>query len=368
MKLKQIIILIAVVLILGVILKGTNNKTNLEEAKKWFDTESSETINAWDRLASQIEEEVAIEEEVEVLLPRIIAETDTYILERITQNQSLTISQEKLDVSNFSGEDEIIIEGTAGDDVETIRVEFSNSSSDFPNDDYELKTYTQWEWFFKYVASPLYKVLDRGTNEYIVTSTGKEGESITKLTIKTNSIPNTEETVTDNGSISDTIFPKWEFWEAIILDESTAYYSDLKGFEIQKTTINTSNIVCEAPGSISTGTGEEVSDSEEATHSITDFLINKYSSWVYWNTCRPTIAWKWIAFNVVRLVGDEEFKYEKHYLDYDNNLHWVLELATGTGVTTENIWAKNSEFKDRVFDIADITDTLFQEIITSNRS
>jgi len=362
MKLKQLGILIAVVLILAFIINYTNNKTDLEEAKKWFNNESSETVNAWDSIIKDTDNEEIVAEEVQ--LPRIIAETENYIIERITDNQSLTISEEKLDISNFSWEDEIILEGMAADDVESIRVEFSNVWSDFPNDNYELTTYTQWEWFFKYVASPLYKVLDSGINEYILTSTGKEGETITKLTIKANSIPNTEEEITDNGSINDVVFPKWEFWEAIVLNESTAYYSDLKGFEIQKTSLNTKNIICEAPQALATGTWEV----EAVTHSITNFLVNKYSTWVYWNTCRPTVTWKWIAFNVLRLTWDEEFKYEKHYLDYDNNLHGILELATWTGVTKENIWEKNSEYKDKTFDIADVTDSLFKEIISSNRS
>lgn len=365
MKLKQLGILIAVVLILALIINYANNKNDLEEAKKGFDNANSETVNAWDSILNKVEEDIV---EEEVLLPRIIVETDNYIIERITQNQSLTINQDKLNISNFSGEDEIIIEGTAADDVESIRIEFSNPWSEFPNDNYQLKTYTQWEWFFKYVASPLYKVLDVWTNEYLLTSSWKEGESITKLTIISNVRENNEKAATNNGSISDVVFPKWEFWEVIVLDESTAYYSDLKGFEIQKTVLNTKDIICEAPNSTITGTWEEANVVEDTTHSITNFLVNKYSTWVYWNTCRATVTWKWIAFNVLRLVWDEEFKYEKHYLDYDNNLHWVLEIATGTGITKENIWEKNSEYKDRTFDITEVTDSLFKEIISSNRS
>lgn len=362
---KKISLTLIVVLLLffGYIYLQNQENYDLEWAKQDLrNWNTNETVNAWDQY------DTATQEPVQELSP-IIIEWKNYIIERITKNQSLEINAERLSNSDFSWEKRIDIVGTVWNDVEKINVKFFNSDSEFPDDDYDLNTYTQWNGEFKYVASPEFKVLDSGENIYIFTATGKEGESVTKLTIKTNEKEENEEKKTQEPSeeLESVVFPKWDFGEAIMLDNESAYYSDIKGLEIQKRG-GLSDVICEAPDiSETTGSGTST-DATEQTHSITSFLLDSYSSWVYWNTCRPTTKDLWISFYVLRLLGDDEFKYEKHYLDYNNELHGILELKTGTGVTKDNIWEKNREFKDENFEITNISDALFQEIILENRS
>lgn len=315
------------------------------------------TINAWDDQISSNEPD--IEE-----LSRIIAEWPNYIIERETTEQFLTIDETKLSSSDFSWDKEIEISWLVDSDIESIQVDFSNTSSDFPDDSYSLKSFQPGSTEYIYRASPLYKVLDVWENIYIFTAKSKNGESKTKLTIqidqKDSDWENTQLNST-SGTIDSINFPKWDFGEVIILDETNAYYSDLKGLEISKTSW-LSNIVCEAPE-------EDLEEWDEPSqHSITNFLLSRYNSWVYWNTCRPTVSEKWISFFVLRLLADESFSYEKHYLDYNNELHGVLELQTGTWVSKENIQEKNTEFKAQSYEITPISDALFKEIIIENRS
>ena len=358
------LILIIFALIGYIIFSWWGNQYDLEEAKQALETwtNSSETINAWaEVIQEEIDNNIIIDE-----LSAIISEWPNYILERVTNEQYITISESVLKNATYDGKTEIAIDGIADLNVESIQVDFVNTSSDFPNDFYTLKNFTAWEAPFTYRASPAFQVLDTGENTYIFTAKTATGESKTKLIITTDitdSADTNEEETAISGSINDIQFPKGSFGEVIISNETTAFYTDLKWLEIQ-TAGWLSSTICEAPFTPEAQEWEEV---EAPQHSITKFLLWKYSTWVYWNTCRATVSGKWISFYVLRLVWEENFKYEKHYLDYENGLHWIQELESGTGVTKENIWEKNTEFKSVDYEITTISDELFKEIITENR-
>ncbi len=357
--------------------------------------QTSQTINAWDTLEEPQENNNVVIQE----LSQILAEWQNYIIEKVTDTQYIRLSEESITSAWFTKDSEIEIRGEADADVQAIEVAFSNKSSDLPDDSYMLKNYEAWASSFSYKASSLFEVLDYGENVYVFTAKTRDGDSKTQLTIKiddesstnpqdTDETENSENSDTENSdkseqsdeniatSIDDVVFPKWEFWEAIV-SGSSIYYSDLKGLDISKAQW-LSSVVCAAPAPIvvesnesdgDTGTGETTETSTEtAPHSITEFLLWKYKTWLYWNTCRPIVQWKWVSFYVIRLTGDDQYKYEKHYLDYENNLHWVQELQSWDGVTKENISAKNQELKNETFDITDISDKLFQEIINKNNS
>lgn len=366
MKAKIAWIVIAVILAIALYSAIINNREDVEKAKQQLqDGETSQTINAWDTTEEEDEEQK--EEPVSM----IIAETEDYLIERVTMNQSIVIDENMLDTADFSWDTAVILDGTADDSIEEISVEFSNLESDFKNDNYTLNTYNKWNEKFRYIASPKLQVLDKWDNVYLITASGKESESITRVTIRIK-WNESEKKSSFTGSMNDLSFPKWNFWEAIILDETTVYYSDLKGLEIMQDDV--SAVSCTAPVAEdelipNNDLNEDDSEEEkaEAVHPITSFLIDKYSTWVYWNTCRPLVQDSLIAFNVIRLTDNEGYKYEKHYIDFNSSLHWVMELESWTGVTKENIGEKNSEFRDKTFDITDITDELFQKIISENR-
>ena len=352
----------------------TNIKADMD-----FDSEET-TINAWDAL----EQELAEQRENDQIdnNPNVIAQTSNYIIEKVTENQVLSINTTNLDQAVYDWNTAINIRGSVEPWVQSIKVEFSNLASSFQNDNYTLQNFSAWDTSFEYNASPEFQVLDSWENSYLFTALTREWESITKLTLiagsawsnDTNEIQteNAQTEVTNNGSITDVNFPRWNFGEVIIANNTTAYYSDIKGLEIQKEA-NLSRVTCEATQTTKevevSGTGEtngETTTEVETTYNLTEYLVNKYG-FVYWNTCRPFVsATSWITFNVLRLVWNE-YKYEKHYLDYNNGIHGILELDSWTDITRANIATKNTEFRDTSYPITPISDQLFTSIIQENR-
>jgi hypothetical protein len=307
-------------------------------------------------------------------LSKIIAEWPNFIIERVSQEQLITIDYEAIAKAKFSGDAEIKIKWSTNEILESIQVEFSNKDSDFKNDLYKLKTFKPGDTAFQYVASPLYEVLDYGDNTYLITAKWADRESITKIVLKIDAPAPTESTeneditnVSPEWELGDLVFPKGKFWDVRVHDGDTIFYSDIKGLEIkQKWGLDA--VVCEAPQSVAASGSGETTEATETQHSLTRFLLDTYSTWLYWNTCRPTVQGKGVSFYAVRLAGDNSYVYEKHYLDYSNELHGILELESGTWVTKDNIWEKNTELKAQEFEIDSISDDLFKEIIKENRS
>ena len=359
-------------------LKAKNR--DVETAKLSMDSEDSfETINAGDGREIEVQDDL---DAWEVESPNVLAQTENYIIKKVTENQALTIDTLSLDQAVYDGNTPITIKGAVAPGVQSITVEFSNLSSNFNNDSYDLQEFKDWDTSFEYNASPKFEVLDAWENTYLFTASTREWDSITELTIISQWWESSDEEkisweaqeeVTQNWSITDVDFPKWDFWEVIISNSTTAYYSDIKWLEIKKEA-NLSAVSCatvekEIEVEVeSTGTGADEVSTEtqtETSYILTDYLVEKYG-FVYWNTCRPLVNTDfWVSFFVVRLEWDD-YLYEKHYIDYKNGLHGILELETGTWVTRENMSEKNTEFRDKSFPILSVSDSLFQTIIRDN--
>jgi hypothetical protein len=131
------------------------------------------------------------------------------------------------------------------------------------------------------------------------------------------------------------------FWTPTDLWNGKVTYSDLNWLEIKRSIIP--ELTCEK---------------------VTSVLADEINWYFYWNTCRPIKDNEWVSFYVVRLDWDK-YVYEKHYYLPYQWLYWIQELETGTWVTSENIWAKNSELKEKNEDfwIVKISDELFKEIL-----
>jgi len=229
--------------------------------------------------------------------------------------------------------------------VDKIIVTFVNKDSNFPVDTYTLKQFTPWDDTFLYRAFSRYETLDYWKNVYIIEA--HSGDKVSKLEVTLNVVKEDEKNVSEkiwdlSENISlETLPTSPNYWNPIDLWNGKVWYSDLKWLEIKKDSI--SNLSCET---------------------LTTVLADKISSWFFWNTCRPIEGNEWFSFFVIRLDGDN-YVYEKHYYLSYEWIYWVQELETGTWVTSENIWAKNSELKDLNWDykIIEVSDKLFKEIL-----
>lgn len=264
----------------------------------------------------------------------------------LSENQFLDF--DSLDIADIT-DGEIEISGTSNTSVETISVDFSNPSSDYPDDSYTLQTYKPELGEFVYRASSKNKVLDYGVNNYIFTATSGGETSQTKIVIvfeDENAEPEQSGVETDILGYEENLiamdFPtSSKYGEPIKLWEASFTYSGIKGLEVNKE-------LFEAP----------------SCDGITEFLTDRLNTWFYWNTCRDIVVDYGIKFNVIRLSGDE-YIYERHYLDFRHGLYGVYELETGTGVDTENIAEKNNELKEREFPVIEIVDDLMKDIVNS---
>lgn len=243
---------------------------------------------------------------------------------------------------------EVIIEWKTLGEVDKIEVSFSNEGSNFPNDQYTLKTFSSWDNRFKYVASSRFQVLDFGTNIYLIKAYSWKEISETEVTIQIQEKKDTtisyEEKIigTEWDSVSLNL-PKSElFWNPISLGASSFTYSGIEWFEIIKQDV--SDISCE---------------------NITDTLSNSINSWFYWNTCRDIIKEKGISFYVLKLTENDSYIYQKHYVDYIHGFYGIYDIESWEGVTKENIQDKNNEYKDKNETIANIStvDDLMKAIV-----
>ncbi len=255
--------------------------------------------------------------------------------------------------------------------VEEIQVDFSNETSEYPNDSFVLKKFKSWDDTFTYNANSKFKVLDFGLNKYTFTATANWKKSILELQVlvsanddeflkwktkqENNNFEREEETKTTEliWTEDDLVFAElpewWEFGSVVKLWEKSFTYSDIKWLEIKKEIFR--NISCD----INEDTGK---------YFVTEFLGERLNSFYYWNTCRDLIKDKGVSFYVLRLDWDKYF-YEKYYIDLVNWFIWTYELETWTWITRENISEKNKELreKNREFETTEIVDNLFKKII-----
>ena len=257
--------------------------------------------------------------------------------------------------------------------VEEIKVDFSNASSEYPNDPFVLSKFKSWWKNFTYNANSQYKVLDFGLNKYIFTAYTWNGTSVLELKVlvsidddqylewKTDQeekIKNKEEEtkktemIWDENDVVFTELPEWwDFWNVIKLWEKSFTYSDIKWFEVKKEIFQ--NISC-------------WKNEDTDKYFVTEFLSERQKSYYYWNTCRPLIKDKWISFYVIRLDWDNYY-YEKHYIDKIHWFYWVYELEKWEWVDKDTIWDKNKELKEKntEFENTKIVDNLFKKIINN---
>lgn len=168
-----------------------------------------------------------------------------------------------------------------------------------------------------------------------------------------------QDTMEDEQNASDTSVPKTIGGEEdpVFLDlpiDQTTYgkpimtgvdsftYSKINGFEVKKVD-NISELSCET---------------------ITEYLGEIYN-WFYWNTCRPLTSDAFYV-NVVSLsgVGDTwSYEVSRLYFDKKYNFFGSMHLDEGTGKTSDDLPALNDELKNKEYEITNMSDKLFYDIV-----
>jgi hypothetical protein len=199
-------------------------------------------------------------------------------------------------------------------EVDKIEVSFSNETSSYPPDLYNLKQFKKWDTTFKYMASSNFKTLDFWLNKYIFTA--YSWDSTYKIKVEIN-IPEKEKVSSVNTQeLNSDSEVKNILWDNL---------------EINNLTIK-----------------ENFATEEVNCSNLTDFLVENY--WYsYWNSCRDIIKDKSIWFYVLRLKW-ENYYYEKHYVNYETKQYGILLLETGTWVTKDTMKDKNDELKQVSWD------------------
>ena len=343
-------ILIFWVLILIYNFQSQNTQSDIEKAKQDLGviretlevSQSDEVDNSTDQEPAEKQIEVGIKPTNTT--PQEVQQEEYMTVELLSWEDIFSFSM--LSAEKILASDELEIRWTLSQETESVSVEFSNATSDYPDDNYTLQKFQKWDTNFLYRASSKYQVLDYGVNEYIFTAKTQDGISKAKVTIikPQENISQGEEAMIlwEEDNLISLELPKSSVYgEPIKLWESTISYTGLKGIEIQReTTIELTG--CEW---------------------LTDFLSQRINSWYYWNTCRP-IGETGLSYNVLRLEGTS-YIYERHYVDIKKSLYAKYFLEKGTGVSSENIREKNTQLKEREFPSADIADTLMKDVITS---
>lgn len=232
--------------------------------------------------------------------------------------------------------------------LDKIEVSFTNKTSSFPDDNYQLKSFNTWDKTFTYRAYKEYQVLDTGLNEYIITAFFWDKVSKLKVSIY---IPEegtysnekdvslvTKTIWTENNNIFIELPESDVFWEVVMMWEDTFTYSNIENLEIKKLK-KTLDINCD---------------------NLTNYLINSYW-WTFWNTCRQLNWDNWYYFNVIRLEWENYF-YERHYLDNKHWIYWIFILEKWTWVDKNNISLKNDDLKNKDFKELEIVNNLFNII------
>lgn len=248
-------------------------------------------------------------------------------------------------------------------DVDKIIVNFSNSTSSFPDDRYQLSQFKKWDTSFLYRAFSQYQTIDYWTNEYIIEAYSWDTVSRVEIVItvpeKKNSwITDTPATTTQkddekddtNNSSStlnstsvtnlnlDSMPTSTVYWKPKTLSSGKVGYSDVDWLEIELVE-----------------SGLDLDNSDD----VNSFLIDTVSGWFYWNS--HSSSSKLTSVYVIRLNGDK-YTYEKHYYT-PTWIHGVLFLESGTWVTKDNISDANIELKDKnnEFDTTE-ADLLFRDL------
>ena len=317
---KKLSLLLVILLLTSCSLFNKNKDDDISKAKQemlWnenlLDTTGSENTDTLEESLTWSESE--IEEVIE------------NINEPTTSATPLTSWEALIEIEDLSNKDfysgEFYINGIVLWVVDKIEVSFSNETSSYPEDLFKLRQFKVWDKKFKYMASSNFKTLDFWLNKYIFTA--YSGENTYKVKVEIN-IPEKE--------VKNPANPQ----EARLTNE-IANITDIKDLKVTESE-NVSEITCESDV-------------------LTNYLVENYW-YTYWNSCRDIIKGKSIWFYVLRLEWEKYF-YEKHYIDYDKKLHWILFLEEWTWVTKDSLKEKNYELKDVSYDSTLKADLFFKK-------
>lgn len=331
---KKLNLFVLILLIISLSSCFWTSKDDISKAKE-------ELLNEDKSLEEQFEENIAKFEEIEKEL--LENKEDKLIINYLWDNKFIEIDDlSKKDLSKL----ELEITWKTLTNVDKIIVNFSNTTSNFPIDNYTLKTYKTWDTNFLYRAFKKYETLDYWKNTYLIEAYSWSLVSKVEIILNVeNESENIEidETNKEKEILDISSLPSWEYyWNPISLWNWEVTYSDIKWLTIEK--ISWIDLTLDSD-------------------SLNSFLATKLKSWFFWNSLRP-ISWnEWISFYVIRLDW-ENYYYEKHY--YTSSwFYWVLELEKWDWVDLWSISDKNNELKlkNDSFVIVTIADMLFKKIL-----
>lgn len=234
-------------------------------------------------------------------------------------------------------------------EIDKIIISFENQDSIFPDDIYVLQTFKKWDNTFLYRAYKKYQVLDYWLNKYKIEAfiweniiSSFELEVFIWKNIKDNSMIDEYINATiwledDNIFLSLPVLENF-YWSPIKLWENWFTYSLIDDFEVYKNS-SIYDFNCE---------------------NYWDYLKENYS-WYYWNTCK-SIWDDSFSINVLYLQNDNYF-YEKHYIDKRHWFFWKVLLEKWVWVDNSNISNKNTQLKNQTFEVISKTDKLFQDLL-----
>lgn len=194
--------------------------------------------------------------------------------------------------------------------VDEISVKFLNKESSYPSDNYVLQKFKSWDDTFLYRAYSKYQTIDYWENQYIFIAKSWDKTSEFQLIInnikeekvdleeKVNFEEKTDESENDLSSLPTIekqleIVSTWE-WE----------YSNSNIDWLNLTNTELTDLTCDT---------------------VSDYLLEKITSYYWWNSCRNIETDKWIDLYLLRLDWGE-YVYEKHYFLVDKWIYWVYEL------------------------------------------
>ncbi len=330
----NVFLLIALMLFLSSCFSSTEN---IDKAKQ-------DLLN-WSGVVEEdyISEEIAKYDELE-------KDQKENIEEKITINPLTT--DQFIELDSLDNKDllslEVEITWKTTTNVDKIIINFSNSWSNFKEDNYTLKTFKPWDKTFLYRSFLKYETIDYWRNVYLIEAYSWKKVSKTELVINVNKevdnlYKNSEKEPIASEKVDTSNLPTSQYFgNPIELWDSKITYSDIKWLQIEKLS--------------STGV---TLDSD----SINSFLSDTIDGWFFWNSLRPISNNEWVSFFVVRLDWDN-YIYEKHYFS-PNWYYWVLQLENWVWADISTLSEKNSELKlkNDTYQTVTIADMLFKELL-----
>lgn len=330
----------------------------------WWQENREEKINE----TSNQEPIISIEDEKWALEEDIQEEPFMEVVALDDKNFIEIIPLENNEIQSF----EVQIRGKVLDEwVDKIEVHFENNTSDFPEDDYTLPTFKWGEESFRYFASAWFRVLDFWENYYTFTAYKWEETSSVEVIIfipeedineENKEVFKEKEEWNDNSQEGENEEFFWvintldlwiELWESDIFGKPIS----LSGWIVSYENDTNLKIYKEETPLFSCQTPEK----------LNEYLFENYS-WVYWNTCRNIVYTpkdedtKGIYFNVL-FLDEENYFYERHYVDFENEIYWVYLLETWIWVDKTNIAEKNQELKQKEFNNLEEVNTIFEKVL-----